>query len=330
MGINHQDRRYNPLLLLLGGFVSGVVLMILLAESRTAQRGTKVSRFRRYPIESHIEDELFLGPQDSDRPPQRRPEYVYTTTQYQQVYDATWTQGGYPRQSCWGCRFATDVVQKLQFHTVLDAGTGNGALVRLLREHGKSAWGIELSKAVLQAECPDLLEKGIVEAGTLTNLPFADNQFDMVFSADVLEHIRPEEADKVISELVRVSRRHLFLSISLKGHTRQTAQDSAEANRHTLLRPRAWWEAKFRKHGAIVNRDMLWAMQDRDGRYTASQWRDCHMEGDGGEGGAYEVCVVDNTWLVGRREQANVRPDRCMTTSNQELEPWFFSFRKIR
>lgn len=75
-----------------------------------------------------------------------------------------------------------------------------------MREHGKSAWGIELSQAVLESECPDLLEKGIVEAGILTNLPYKDNQFDLVFSADVLEHIMPEEAEKVISELVRVSR----------------------------------------------------------------------------------------------------------------------------
>lgn len=34
------------------------------------------------------------------------------------------------------------------------------------------------------------------------------------------------QADKVVSELVRVSRRHLFLSISLKPHTKVTAPTS--------------------------------------------------------------------------------------------------------
>ena len=102
------------------------------------------------------------------------------------------------------------MVTKLPFHNVLDAGTGNGALVRLMRDHGercrlhvcrlhgsahlrqaahgglrhlvvsklwrvlrqlrdgtatrcagKSAWGIELSEAVLKSECPDLLEKKV-------------------------------------------------------------------------------------------------------------------------------------------------------------------------
>jgi hypothetical protein len=75
---------------------------------------------------------------------------VYKSNSYQELYDKTWTQGGYPSQSCWGCRFAVDVIEKLKFHTVLDAGTGNGALTRLMREHSKSAFGIELSRAVLE------------------------------------------------------------------------------------------------------------------------------------------------------------------------------------
>ena len=71
-------------------------------------------------------DELFLGDQNTFDPPQRKPGYVYRSTTYQSLYDKTWTEGGYPAQSCWGCRFAVDVTTKLQFHTMLDAGTGNG------------------------------------------------------------------------------------------------------------------------------------------------------------------------------------------------------------
>ena len=54
-----------------------------------------------------------------------------------------------------------------------------------------------------------------------------DCSFDIVVSSDVLEHVHEDEADKVISELVRVSRRHLFLSISLKPHTKVTARTGA-------------------------------------------------------------------------------------------------------
>lgn len=64
--------------------------------------------------------------------------------------------------------------------------------------------------------------------------------FDIVMSSDVLEHIHEDEADKVISELVRVSRRHLFLSISLKPHTKVTAH------------PPYWFKGKVRSPCALV------------------------------------------------------------------------------
>lgn len=140
---------------------------------------------------------------------------------HQEIYDKSWLAGGYPKQSCWGCRFGVDVITRLPFHSVLDAGTGNGALVRLMREHGehfnfwnsrapllsrrsqpplrphaagsgsrcrmqlewsclrwqplstgmhragKSAWGIELSDAVLKSECPDLLTKKVSAAAAV-------------------------------------------------------------------------------------------------------------------------------------------------------------------
>jgi len=308
------------------GFVFGAVVATYFASSSSQNAAPVVQSVP----QTFIPDDIFLGPQTGDAIPKRRAGYVYRSTSYQAMYDKTWTEGGYPSQSCWGCRFAVDVIEKLTFNNVLDAGTGNGALVRLMREHKKSAWGIELSRAVLEKECPDMLSKGYVEAGILTNLPYEDNSFDLVFSADVLEHIHPEEVDGVVKELIRVSRRHIFMSISLKGHTKATGTNDAEAHRHTMLRPRPWWNAKFIEHGAVPNNDMVWAMQEKDSSFTREQLRDCRWEGSQSDGGLYEVCIADNKWLVGRREQENLRQERCITTANNELEPWFFSYRKLR
>ena len=84
----------------------------------------------------------------------------------------------------------------------------------------------------------------------------ADKQFDLVFSGDVLEHILPGQADEVAAELVRVARRHIVMSISLKSHENEAL--------HTTLRPRTWWEALFARHGAAPNRALVWALQGKE------------------------------------------------------------------
>jgi len=262
--------------------------------------------------------------------PRRRDGYERKTTSYAGKYDEAWTKGGYPAQSCWGCRFVKDVIRRLEstgtpIRHILDAGTGNCALVRKLRNMGLQAVGIELSEEAMTQSCPDLLKEGFVESGSLTSIPYEDNSFDLVFSSDVLEHISPQEAEDVVREMVRVSRKDIFLSISLKSHTKVSATNNSEAFRHTLLRPRSWWHHLFERHGARVNHNLLLAMQEAD-IFTKGRTYDCRSEGDSRDGGEYEVCVINSTWLVGEPQQGNVREDRCIATASGELEPWFFAF----
>ncbi|KAL4430007.1 hypothetical protein ABPG77_004377 [Micractinium sp. CCAP 211/92] len=251
-------------------------------------------------------------------PPLRRPGFKAAANANQAKYDKMWTgSSSYQKGSCWGCRFVGDVATKLDFHTVLDAGTGNGGSVRAMRLRGKAAWGIELSQAVLERDAPDLLAAGYVEQGSLTNLPYQGDQFDLVFSADVLEHIMPEEADAVVAELVRVAKRHIVVSISLKSYENKGL--------HTLLRPREWWEAKFAAHGARPNRPLVWALQQKENRFAEGELKSCAWEGSVQDGGLYRVCVVQLPWLVGRPGQ-ELRQHRCITPANGEVEPWMFAF----
>ena len=58
-------------------------------------------------------------------PPQRRPGFQAAENANQAKYDKMWTgSSSYQKGSCWGCRFVGDIATKLDFHTVLDAGTG--------------------------------------------------------------------------------------------------------------------------------------------------------------------------------------------------------------
>ena len=60
-------------------------------------------------------------------PPLRRPEFKAVENANQEKYEQMWTgDNTYQKGSCWGCRFVGDLVTKLDFHTVLDAGAGAG------------------------------------------------------------------------------------------------------------------------------------------------------------------------------------------------------------
>lgn len=46
-----------------------------------------------------------------------------------------------------------------------------------------------------------------------TNLPFSDQSYDYVISVDMLEHVPSKERTKVISEMLRVANKRLFLAV---------------------------------------------------------------------------------------------------------------------
>jgi 2-polyprenyl-3-methyl-5-hydroxy-6-metoxy-1,4-benzoquinol methylase len=69
---------------------------------------------------------------------------------------------------------------------LLDVGAYTGVFVELAREHGWDAYGIELS--LWAAELCH--QKGLnVKRGTLNDLCFSDNYFDVITSWDVIEHL---------------------------------------------------------------------------------------------------------------------------------------------
>jgi SAM-dependent methyltransferase len=72
---------------------------------------------------------------------------------------------------------------------VLDAGCGGGRYALLAGRFGARVVGVDLSSAVEKARslCHDLPEVEIIQ-GDLTELPLAQNSFDLAFSIGVLHH----------------------------------------------------------------------------------------------------------------------------------------------
>lgn len=84
---------------------------------------------------------------------------------------------------------------------ILEAGCGTGLLLERVAEFAKSAVGIDLSDGMLEKA----RERGLkVQQGSITELPYDDNSFDLVYSVKVLAHI--EDIETAMSEMARVTR----------------------------------------------------------------------------------------------------------------------------
>ena len=82
----------------------------------------------------------------------------------------------------------------------LDIGCGLGYLVKELIEEGIDVYGIEISEYALK----DSLVKERIKYGSITNIPFHNNSFDVISAFDVLEHIHPRDTLRAIHEVHRV------------------------------------------------------------------------------------------------------------------------------
>ena len=106
------------------------------------------------------------------------------------------------------------ITSNFEFSTFLDAGCGMGHLIKNLIKKGYTAKGVEVSKDALKEYLSDLTPHTVLEAG-VENLPFQDNSFDIVMCLDVMEHVPPFDVEEAISELIRVAKSYIVLTINL-------------------------------------------------------------------------------------------------------------------
>jgi len=92
---------------------------------------------------------------------------------------------------------------------LLDVGCGTGDRLLLFRNRGCSVTGVERSIARVDAAKKKLGQRADIYAGQAEDLPFSDNEFDIVTLIITLESVR--DPQKAISEAIRVSRDRVFM-----------------------------------------------------------------------------------------------------------------------
>lgn len=95
-----------------------------------------------------------------------------------------------------------DEVQKLQPNSILEVGLGTGIFKTVAASFGITVETLDFD--------PDLKPDHV---GSATAMPFSDGAYDLVCAFQMLEHLPYEAAQQAFGEMVRVSRRHVVISL---------------------------------------------------------------------------------------------------------------------
>lgn len=122
----------------------------------------------------------------------------------------------------WGGYLMPDRLQSLMHHIkagekkILDYGCGQGAYVHHLRSLGYDVIGVDIAEYSGWMSDQDgaqgkNMQGSFIKIGSAPHLPFKDEQFDVVYSFEVLEHCKDPLGTLV--ELKRICKNILLLSV---------------------------------------------------------------------------------------------------------------------
>jgi ubiquinone/menaquinone biosynthesis C-methylase UbiE len=86
---------------------------------------------------------------------------------------------------------------------VIDIGCGPGVLLSRIFRHANATVGLDISKNQVRFT-NNLLKNNQNIVGACQNLPIRDNSMDCAFMVEVLEHLPPDDAEKVLKSIFRV------------------------------------------------------------------------------------------------------------------------------
>ena len=129
-----------------------------------------------------------------------------------------------------------DYIKKLKPESVLDVGCAYGFLVKSLNDAGIPSKGVDVSTFAYKMRATDDMQ-----VASIVDLPFENDEFDLVVTHEMLEHIREQDVNQALSELARVSRRGAHWI----GYTEVDEKFDTKDVTHVNIKPYAWWQDKF-------------------------------------------------------------------------------------
>ena len=124
--------------------------------------------------------------------------------------------------------------------SLLDAGCATANLYKYTEKRNISYTGMDFCQNLLDSARRRHPEANL-KLGSVLDIPFPDNGFDVVFCKSVLEHIHPDEVKTAIEELIRVAQHMLILVF-------HNFPDKKATETHSIM-DQGYWENTFSESG---------------------------------------------------------------------------------
>jgi ubiquinone/menaquinone biosynthesis C-methylase UbiE len=211
------------------------------------------------------------------------------------------------QSSYWWFRGKRHLIQSFMTRTypdqrelrILDAGCGTGHITRILSEYGRVS-GVDVSELALEFCSQNGIDD--VRRGSISELPFGDDYFDLVAVINVLYHKGVEDDDEAIREVFRVVKpggRALVTASAMKclfGRNDVVQHGVRRYSRTDLI-------AKFASAGFVHDRSSYFTFSHFPFIYLTRKWQeltDAEVKSDSDEDINPIINAVSYWWF--RRE----------------------------
>lgn len=152
-------------------------------------------------------------------------------------------------------RIIGNILKKLsgENRTLLDIPTGYGRFTPLFRKQGFTLINGDLNLYALLYQRQSRPEGQLSVVANGNCLPFNNDLADVVFNFRLLQHFKTSpERIALLSELARVSRRTLIVSVYLESGFHRLTQLLSKRKRRMTLIPQTQWESELQTCGLKV------------------------------------------------------------------------------
>lgn len=156
---------------------------------------------------------------------------------------------------------------------VLDAGCATGAFLRPMVEQGAEGYGIDLSAYASQV-ARDVIGPKFVKTGSMHELPWKDDFFDVYFTAETIEHVPYKYHRAMLHEMKRVlAPGGLVYMQGIIGFTDYLNPDPNDDAGHIAVFPRGYWWDMLKDAGLAHNGNTKELRELHKALANARYWR---------------------------------------------------------